>query len=334
MRLRELVGNNVWIIAEVGINHEGCIETCKKLIKVAAEAGANAVKLQTIDPDLNYSAETESYRVFSKAKLTLSQTGQAFEYARKLGIEPFTTVGDITTLREIQKVDPQCYKVSSGLLTCAPLIDEIVKLGKPVIFSTGMTDLKATREALDPIIRQKKDFVALLHCVSLYPPKLHELNLSQINLLKQEFACVTGYSDHSGIPNIASRAVLAGAEIIECHITFNKHRSGFDHKVSLDPAEFKEMVLDVRNAEQLLGSPESVRSPEVQKTGLKMGRYLATIKAVKKGECLSLENVGFLRFENPVGLVPAKHFNLLLNNKFSRDLSAFCPVALEDLSNA
>ena len=76
MRLRELVGNNVWIIAEVGINHEGCIETCKKLIKVAAKAGANAVKLQTIDPDLNYSSETESYRVFSEAKLTLSQTSQ------------------------------------------------------------------------------------------------------------------------------------------------------------------------------------------------------------------------------------------------------------------
>ena len=203
-----------------------------------------------------------------------------------------------------------------------------------MIFSTGMTDLKATKEALDTIIRQQKDFVALLHCVSLYPPKLHELNLSQINLLKQKFSCVTGYSDHSGMPNIASSAVLAGAEIIECHITLNKYRSGFDHKVSLNPAEFKEMVLSVRNAEQLLGSPELVRSSEVQKTGLKMGRYLATIKAVKKGECLSLENVGFLRFENPVGLVPAKHFNQVLNNKFSRDLSAFCPVALEDLSNA
>ena len=116
MRLRELVGNNVWIIAEVGINHEGCIETCKKLIKVASEAGANAVKLQTINPDLNYSAETESYKVFSKAKLTLAQTGQAFEYARKLGVEPFTTVGDITTLRAIQKMKPRCYKVRVGCL--------------------------------------------------------------------------------------------------------------------------------------------------------------------------------------------------------------------------
>ena len=334
MRLPELVGQNVWIIAEVGINHEGCIETCKKLIQMAAEAGANAVKLQTIDPDLNYSAETESYRVFSKAKLSLSETGQAFEYARKLGVEPFTTIGDLTTLREIQKINPQCYKVSSGLLTCAPLIDEIVKLGKPVIFSTGMTDLQTTRDALDPIIKQKKDFVALLHCVSLYPPKLHELNLSQINFLKQEFSCVTGYSDHSGIPNIASKAVLAGAKIIECHISLNKNRSGFDHKVSLDPAEFKEMVLGVRNAERLLGSPELVRIPEVQKTGLRMGRYLATIKAVKKGEYLSLENVGFLRFENPAGLVPAKHFNHVRNNKFSRDMSAFCPVFLDDLSNA
>ena len=98
MLLRELIGNNVWIIAEVGINHEGCLETCKKLIKAAADAGANAVKLQTIDPDLNYSSETESYQVFSNSKLTMSQTEQAFKFARKLGVEPFTTIGDINTL--------------------------------------------------------------------------------------------------------------------------------------------------------------------------------------------------------------------------------------------
>lgn len=334
MLLRDLIGNNVWIIAEVGINHEGCLETCKKLIKAAADAGANAVKLQTIDPDLNYSTETESYQVFSKSKLTMSQTEQAFNFARKLGVEPFTTIGDINTFQEIQKIDPQCYKISSGLLTCEPLVAEIVKLGRPVIFSSGMSDLQDIREALEPITEQKKDLFALLHCVSLYPPKLDELNLSQINLLKQEFSCVTGYSDHSGIPNIASKAVLAGAEIIECHITLNKHRSGFDHRVSLDPYEFKVMVSAVRDAERILGLPESIRSPEVREVGLKMGRYLATIKAVKKGECLSLENVGFLRFKNPMGMLQAKHFNRLINRRFLRDRPAFCPVSLEDLTDA
>lgn len=333
-RLSELIGNNVWIIAEIGINHEGCFDTCKKLIKVAADAGANAVKLQTIDPDLNYSSETESYKLFSKAKLTIDQTGQIFEYARKLGVEPFTTVGDVYTLREIQKFKPNCYKVSSGLLTCSPLINEIVKLGKPVIFSAGMTDFNITREALDSIVKEKNDSVAILHCVSRYPPRLDETNLSQINFLKHEFSCTTGYSDHSGIPSMAGKAVLAGAEIIECHITLDKNRLDFDHKVSLNATEFKEMVSGVRDAECVRGSVEFIRSPEIQEVSRKMGRYLATIKAVKKGEMLSLENVGFLRFENSEGLLPAKHFNQLLNKKFIRSMKPFSPVFPEDLSNA
>jgi N,N'-diacetyllegionaminate synthase len=334
MSLSELVKNNVWIIAEIGINHEGCIETCKKLIKLAAEAGANAVKLQTIDPDLNYSPETESYRVFSKAKLTLSQTGHAFEYARKLGVEPFTTVGDVKTLRKIESLHPKCYKVSSGLLTCLPIIEEIVQLGKPIIFSTGMAGIKEIKETLGSIKTLSPDMIAILHCVSLYPTELEDLNLSQIQFLSAEFGHCVGFSDHSGRPEIASHAVMAGAKIIECHITFDKTRPEFDHRVSLDPNEFEHMVRRVRDAEKMLGAPEVVRTKNIRKVGTQMGRYLSTIKDVKKGDELSLENVGFLRYTQTRDLVPANKFKELSEKKFKRNIAAFSPILLQDLTDA
>lgn len=334
MSVSELTKNGTWIIAEIGINHEGSVHTCKKLVEVAAKAGANAVKLQTIDPKLNYSSDTESFKIFEQAKLTFSELNEVFEYARARGVEPFTTVGDVKTLRKIESLRPNCYKVSSGLLTCTPIIEEIVQLRKPIIFSTGMAGIKEVKETLDSIKTLSPDMIAILHCVSLYPTELEDLNLSQIQYLSAEFGYCVGFSDHSGRPEIASHAVMAGAKIIECHITFDKTRSGFDHRVSLDPNEFKHMVRRVRDAEKMLGAPEVVRTKKIRKVGTQMGRYLSTIENVKKGDELSLENVGFLRYAQTRDLVPANKFNELSEKKFKRNIAAFSPILLEDLTDA
>ena len=334
MSVSELTKNGTWIIAEIGINHEGSVHTCKNLVEAAAKAGANAVKLQTIDPELNYSRDTESYKIFEKAKLTFSELNEVFECARALEVEPFTTVGDVKTLREIECLQPTCYKVSSGLLTCTPIVEEIVQLGKPIIFSTGMVGIKEIKNTLGSIKTLSSDMMAILHCVSLYPTKLDDLNLSQIQFLSSEFGCCVGFSDHSGHSEIASHAVMAGAKIIECHITFDKSRAGFDHRVSLDPNEFKRMVSRVRDAEKMLGTPEVVRTKRIRKVGVQMGRYLSTIEDVKKGDELSLKNVGFLRYTQTRDLVPANKFNELSERKFKRNIAAFSPILLEDLTDA
>ena len=334
MSVSELTKNGTWIIAEIGINHEGSVHTCKNLVDVAAKAGANAVKLQTIDPKLNYSSDTESYKIFEKAQLTFSELNEVFEYARARRVEPFTTVGDVKTLRKIECLRPACYKVSSGLLTCTPIIDEIVRLGKPIILSTGMAGIKEIKEILGSIETLSPDMIAILHCVSLYPTELEDLNLSQIQFLSAKFGFCVGFSDHSGRPEIASNAVMAGAKIIECHITIDKTRAGFDHKVSLDPNEFKHMVSCVRYAEKMLGAPEAVRTKRIRKVGAQMGRYLSTIEDVKKGDELSLENVGFLRYTHTHDLLPANKFNELSEKKFKRNIAAFSPILLEDLTDA
>ena len=135
MSIKSLRNGKVWIMAEIGINHEGSLDRCFDLVERAAAAGANAVKLQTITPHLTSHRETQSYKLFSEASLTFDETAAVFEFSRSCGVEPFTTVGDLETHSVISKMNPACFKISSGLLTCTPIIEEVVNYKLPVILS-------------------------------------------------------------------------------------------------------------------------------------------------------------------------------------------------------
>ena len=136
------MSNHVYIIAEIGINHEGSVEKCARMIKAAAKIGVDAVKLQTIDADLNYVAGSESYRIFKDSELTREETANMFSLARANGLDIFTTAGDINTVEWVEKLRPSCWKISSGLLTHIPMVRHLASLGRPLLISTGMASVE------------------------------------------------------------------------------------------------------------------------------------------------------------------------------------------------
>ena len=154
-----------FIIAEIGINHEGSAECCADMIKAFAKAGADAVKLQTVDADRSYAPDTKSYELFSLASLSAAETANMFTLARQCGIEPLTTSGDLHTLEWVDKLNPVEHKISSGLLSCLPIVEATCKLKKPVLMSTGMSDSVEIEQAV-AIAKEQACPVAVLQCTS------------------------------------------------------------------------------------------------------------------------------------------------------------------------
>ena len=174
MKIGELFDNankdehKTYVIAEIGVNHEGSVDSCAEMIRASASAGADAVKLQTVDASRCYAPETESYKVFSEAALTEAETANMFQLARNCGVDVFTTSGDLQTLEWVDRLNPAAHKISSGLLSCTPIVKEACKFGRPVLMSTGMSST-ATIDLSVEIVRQSGCQTALFQCTSLYP---------------------------------------------------------------------------------------------------------------------------------------------------------------------
>jgi len=325
------IGNDqpVFIIAEIGINHEGDVKRCEQMIKAAADVGVDAVKLQTIDADANYVKNSESYKVFKGTELSVDETRKMFELAESLGLEIFTTVGDFETLKWVNKLEPSAWKISSGLITHLPLIEKIAKLGKPALFSTGMSDIDEIKDAIDAFYQNGNRQVGIFQCTSIYPLKPENIYLSRISELKRIFNVPIGFSDHSLGSNAAFLSVGAGASMIEKHFTFDKDRKGYDHAISMNTKEMKELVNKVRLAEIMVGKG-NVRFEELQKE--KRETYLRCIvakKNIQKGESLTEENITIKR-PNPgqQGLEP-KNYNSIINNKANCDIPIDSPIIFD-----
>jgi sialic acid synthase SpsE len=204
-------GEPVLVIAEIGINHEGSAETCARMIEAAAAAGADSIKLQTIDADANYVRGTESHRLFSSCGLSREETANMFRLTRDLGMEPFTTVGDLKSLEWIERLDPAGHKISSGLLTTHPIVARAAQTGRTLIISTGLAEIADVEEAVAVARKSGPSPIALLQCTSLYPAPFDSLNLAAIRELAARFSVVAGFSDHSLGVEAAPLAVAAGA---------------------------------------------------------------------------------------------------------------------------
>ena len=244
----------VFIIAEIGINHEGNINKCLKLIKKAKFADADAVKLQTIDPANNYVSNSKSFEIFNKGILSIEETKKAFNYAKKNKIKIFTTCGDINTAKWVEKLNPIAWKISSGLIHHIPLISYLSKFKRTMILSTGIAKFEEVGTAVKAVRAKGNNKIVILQCTSNYPVRSENINLSKIRLYKKKYKCEVGFSDHSIGSDAAFLSVAAGATYLEKHFTLNKKSKGFDHKISLEPKEFKNMVHKIRLAEKMMGS--------------------------------------------------------------------------------
>jgi N,N'-diacetyllegionaminate synthase len=297
---------SVYVIAEIGINHEGDVGRCKEMIYEASESGADAVKLQTINAGANYTFGTESYKVFKSSELTPNETELMFRYARSQNLDVFTTSGDIDTVNWVEELNPSAWKISSGLLTHIPLIKKIASLKRPLYISTGMANLEEIEQAILTAKNMGNEDITIFQCTSIYPTSPDLVNLSMIRKFKERYNCSVGLSDHTSGSDVAFLSVAAGAEVIEKHFTFDTSRKGFDHHLSLDYAGFKNMVDRVRFAEKVMGDGEKIITSEIQKVRNNSLRKLVALESIKKGDPFSKNNVGIKRNpSNSEGLKPA-----------------------------
>ena len=257
----------VYIIAEIGNNHQGSLEEAKKMFRVAKECGADAVKLQKRDnPTLYtkslYNKEYDNPNSFGKTygehrqflEFEKDQYLELKKFAADLQIDMFATAFDIPSADFLEEVGVPVYKIASGDLTSIPLLEHVAKKGKPIILSTGggrMEDIQRAYDTIMPINKQ----LSILQCTAAYPANSEDLNLQVITQLRERFAdVVVGLSDHENGIAMAIAAYMLGARVVEKHFTLNHTAKGTDHAFSLEPTGFRKLVRDLRRLPLALGS--------------------------------------------------------------------------------
>lgn len=252
----------IYIIAEIGINHNGSLETVKKLVDVAVQSGCNAVKFQKRTLEVVYTPEelaapresvygTTNGDLKRGLEFDEAAYGEIDRYCKANHIDWFASCWDEDSVDFIEKFDPPCYKIASASLTDDALLMHHRKTGRPMILSTGMSDLPMIEHAVD-VLNEKN--LILLHCTSTYPSKLEELNLSGIATLGKRFPTVPiGYSGHEPGLGTTLAAVAVGACVIERHITLDRAMWGSDQAASVEPQGIQRLVRDIRAVEAALG---------------------------------------------------------------------------------
>ncbi len=250
----------IFIIAEIGNNHEGSLSLAKKMIKAAKNSGADAVKFQTIVPEkLVEEEDIKRLNQLRKFELSIANYIQLKKFCKKIDIIFLSTPFDLNSVDKLKNLLP-AYKISSGDNNYFELIDKILETKKPVIISTGLSSNKEIKNLVNYFKKNNqfksklKENLTLLHCVSKYPTPLNEAYLENINYLKK-LDCTVGYSDHTQGIEACITAVVMGARVIEKHFTINNNFSKFrDHQLSANPIEFKKMVSLIRNIEILISN--------------------------------------------------------------------------------
>ena len=255
-------GQPVYIIGEIGINHNGDLVNAKKLIDVAKEAGCDAVKFQKRTPELcvpehqrKLTRETPwgimpymDYRY--KVEFGAEEFEKIDSYCKRKGVDWFASSWDVSSLEFMEQFDTPCHKIPSAVLSNQELLKAYAATGRPIIVSTGMTTLDEIRDA---IAFMDKDKLLIAHCTSIYPCPLEQLNLRMIQTLKDEFRTVVGYSGHEVGLSTSYAAVVMGAAFIERHITLDRAMWGSDHAASVEPGGLKRLVENIRDIEIALG---------------------------------------------------------------------------------
>ncbi len=332
---KRMIGDDspCYIIAEAGSNHNRDFDTALKLVDVAVDAGADAVKFQIFSADTIYSKKTPMasyltkkklaeknetlYDIIKKLEIPRQWTPDLMKYCRKKGITFLSTPFDLAAVDELEQVGVEAYKVASFEITHLPMLKKISQTGKPIILSTGMANLEDIEVALDVIRKAGSSEVALLHCAIAYPPKFEDVNLRAMDTMKQAFQIPVGFSDHTmgHITDVA--AVARGACFIEKHYTLSRNQKGPDHPFSLEPHELREMVSAIRQTEQILGSPIK-RATEAEAEMHRIGRRsLVAACNIPAGTVITEEMIAVKR---PGFGIPTRHMDLVIGRKAVIDI--------------
>ena len=309
------IGDNlpVFIIAEAGVNHNGKISHAKKLINAAVDANANAIKFQTFTTDrlVSKSILPKMYKMLSKYELHPNDFEELKDYSKEQGILFSSTPFDITSCDHLEKLHVPFFKIGSGDTNNIPLVIHAAKKKKPIFLSTGMSTTKEIKDTLKSILPFNNQ-VILLHCTSVYPARYDEANLRLIPILRKNFNILVGYSDHTLGYEISLASVCFGARIIEKHLTLDNKMNGPDHKTSLNPIMFKDMVKKIRNIEESHGtSLKNILARERPVRAIAR-RSIISIRDIHKEKVITNEDVDILR---PGGGIEPKYLFKILGKK-------------------
>jgi len=320
------------VIAEAGVNHNGSIETAKKLIDVAASAKVDFVKFQTFkaenlatksadkakyQKDLTDNKESQ-FEMLKKLELDFESHIELIKYCSHKKIKFLSTPFDIDSLNMLLKLDIPLIKIPSGELTNLPLLREIGKTKKPIIMSTGMATLDEIDSALKILYNSgaKKNKITVLHCNTEYPTPIKDVNLNAMLTIKKELKVAVGYSDHTLGIDISLAAVVLGATIIEKHFSLDRMQPGPDHKASLMPDELINLVRSINKIEKALGNGEKTPSPSEKKNLFIARKSIVAKKNIDKNKFFTEQN---LTTKRPgTGMSPMK-WNKIIGQKSKKN---------------
>lgn len=324
-----------FIIAEAGVNHNGCLKTAFKLIDRAKEAGADAIKFQTFKAERlvtksaikaiyqtkTTSAEETQYEMIKKLEFGVKEHLKLIAYCRKKKIEFISSPFDNESIELLIKLKLKTLKIPSGEITNLPYLRKIAQTNCKIILSTGMAALREIEDAIDVLTDNgtKRDNITVLHCNTEYPTPFEDVNLKAMLTIKEAFKLKVGYSDHTRGIEIPIAAVSLGAHIIEKHFTLDRKMVGPDHKASLEPTEFKMMVESIRNTEKAIGTGIKKPSKSEEKNINIARKSVVAIRNINKGEFFTENNIGVkrpgigispMRWDEIIGRTAIKDFKI------------------------
>jgi sialic acid synthase len=330
-----------YVIAEVGHNHQGKMETAKEMFRQAHACGASAVKLQKrdnrglfteamfnkpYDHENSFGATYGEHREF--LELGREQYVELQQYAAELGLDFFATAFDMASADLLASIDLPAYKVASADLRNIPLLKHIATQGKPMLVSTGggtLEDVQRAYDAVMPINRQ----LCIMQCTCGYPAEFSELNLRVVETYRRQFEdIVIGYSGHDNGISMPVVAYVLGARIIEKHFTLNRAMKGTDHVFSLEPVGMRKMNRDLERARLSLGDGQKVVYPSEEAPVVKMGKKLVAAHALSAGHTLTEADIAI---KSPGDGIPPAQMDAVLGKAITNDMARDDAFSLDSL---
>ena len=337
--------SRVLIIAEAGVNHNGDFETAKRLIDVAAYAGADFVKFQTFKADklvtksarkaeyqvLNTQNVESQYEMLKKLEMPDEWHSKLSDYSTQKGIKFLSTGFDEKSVDLLDSIGIPLFKIPSGEITNKPYLEYIAKKGKPIILSTGMASLEEVRDAISVITENgiHQDMIIVLHCNTEYPTPMKDVNLLAMNSIHNELNVKVGYSDHTRGIEVPIAAVALGAVVIEKHFTLDRTMQGPDHNASIEPQELKMMIEAIRNIELCIsGSGKKEPSTSEVKNKSIARRSIHLNRDMFAGEVISKNH---LVMKRPGDGISPMYIDSIVGQRVKVDLKSEYKLKFEDL---
>lgn len=326
----------VFVIAEAGINHNGSLSIAKKMVNVAKKAGASCIKFQThiTEEEMTRTkilpgkiSKKPLWNIIKDCELTKDEELKLSKYCKEKKILFLSTPFSMSAVSRLEKIGMPAYKIGSGELTNIPFLEMIAKTKKPVILSTGMSNMDEIKFAVN-LFKKSKTPLAILQTTSEYPCDYKDINLGVLDIYQKLFKIPVGISDHSLGIYTALGAVAKGASIVEKHITLDKKMPGPDQKLSLEPQELADLVKGCNAIKFALGNTKKILKKELPV--LRFAREsVVTLKEITKGEIFSEKNLTTKRPNT--GQIPAKNFHKIIGKKAKRNISINKQLSYRDI---